>query len=127
VVASGCWLQTFIRINGGFGPLTAGTGARRANDTDFGSCATFDSDGTVGTGSQFVTVNWVTTQATATDALTISMSPAGEGGGGTPLKRNAALNGLSASGPFFRDPLAGYHKAERERRQTFCEQVRRAA
>lgn len=61
VVASNCWLASFGEVDSGAGqgPVAAGTGAlRRVNDTDFSSCAVFDSNGIVGTGNQTIQHTW---------------------------------------------------------------------
>lgn len=77
VVASGCWLLLFAQVGSGAtqGPVTAGTGIRRLNDTSFTSAAVIDSNGTVGTGSWGLTANW---SATGTNQqIIISITPAG--------------------------------------------------
>lgn len=81
VVGSGCWLASFFNLfSGSAGPLTAGTGStRRANDTNFTSSAIFDSNGTVGTGSQSMQANW--SGGDSGSAVICSIAPVAAGGG----------------------------------------------
>lgn len=89
VVAANCWL---VLVGGTYtdnSPPTAGSGTtRRTFDGNFGTYGLFDSNGTVGTGSQSLT--FLTNGLADTNAVIMSIAPS-TGGGGATVKPLAAL------------------------------------
>lgn len=59
VVASGCWLVAYSRGGGGY---TSGTGTVRGTNPWIGGDVAFDSNASVGTGSQSMTINQASSQ-----------------------------------------------------------------
>lgn len=74
VVASNCWLAGGGRSAGA--NVTAGTGTtNRAQETDFHSGGMYDSNGTVGTGSQSLQITW--TGSSPGTFIVASLAPSG--------------------------------------------------
>lgn len=82
-------------------PTNSGTQTSRWSQ-DIGGF--FSASGSTQAGAATVTSTWA--QTTADWVMSAGSFKAAAGGGGAKLKRNAAMDGLAASGPFFSNPLA---------------------